>query len=174
MPWARARHGAVDREARLRLGQRLHGTAHPRVTEARGTVDGRVGDPRHPQRRTGPLHRARMHRELGELPEAAVVGGVLLAPHQAEDLQRLFHPGAALAEVGAVHLVLERPPAETRHPSETRPFESWSMVATCSATRIGLCTGSWKMPVPTRSVVVRTATAVRNVSGSLMFPGMKW
>ena len=30
------------------------------------------------------------------------------------------------------------------------------------------------MPVPTRSVLVRTATAVRNVSGSLMLPGMKW
>ena len=59
-------------------------------------------------------------------------------------------------------------------PSDTRPFDSWSMVATCSATRTGLCTGSWKMPVPTRSVLVRTATAVRKVSGSLMLPGMKW
>ena len=40
------------------------------------------------------------------------------------------------------------------------------MVATCSATRIGLCTGSWKMPVPTRSVLVRAATAARKVNGS--------
>ena len=58
-------------------------------------------------------------------------------------------------------------------PSEIRPAESWSIVATCSATRTGLWIGSWKMPVPTRRVVVRTATAVRNVSGSLMLPGRK-
>ncbi len=55
-----------------------------------------------------------------------------------------------------------------------RPAEIWSIVATCSATRIGLCTGSWKMPVPTRRVLVRAATVARNVSGSLRFPGMKW
>src|ERR1035441_10082636 len=30
------------------------------------------------------------------------------------------------------------------------------------------------MPVPTRNVVVRTATAVRKVSGSLWLPGRKW
>ncbi len=59
-------------------------------------------------------------------------------------------------------------------PSEMRPAEIWSMVATCSATRIGLCTGSWKIPVPTRSVLVRAATVARNVKGSLRFPGMKW
>ena len=48
------------------------------------------------------------------------------------------------------------------------------MVATCSATRTGLWMGSWKMPVPTRMVLVRAATAARKVSGSLMLPGMKW
>ena len=48
------------------------------------------------------------------------------------------------------------------------------MVATCSATRSGSWIGSWKMPVPTRSVEVRAATAIMNVSGSLWLPGMKW
>ncbi|CAB4939691.1 unannotated protein [freshwater metagenome] len=47
------------------------------------------------------------------------------------------------------------------------------MVATCSATRTGLWMGSWKMPVPTRRVEVRAATAVMNVSGSLWLPGRK-
>ena len=59
-------------------------------------------------------------------------------------------------------------------PRVTRPPESWSMVATCSATRTGLWTGSWKIPVPTRMVDVRAATAARNVSGSAMLPTMKW
>ena len=59
-------------------------------------------------------------------------------------------------------------------PRVTRPPESWSMVATCSATRTGSWIGSWKMPVPTRIVEVRAATAARNVSGSLMLPAMKW
>ncbi len=52
--------------------------------------------------------------------------------------------------------------------------DSWSMVATCSATRSGSWMGSWKMPVPTRSVRVRAATAIMKVSGSLWLPGMKW
>ncbi len=59
-------------------------------------------------------------------------------------------------------------------PRDTRPPDSSSRVATCSATWRGWCTGSWNIPVPTRIRSVRAATAASTVSGSPRFSAMKW
>ena len=102
----------VDLQTGLRLGDRLDGSTHPRVAEPSGAVDGDIGYARDPQQRVRTLHRTRVDGQLGERPEPAVERGVLVLPDQPQDGQRLFHPGAALFEDRALHLVFGSPPAK--------------------------------------------------------------
>ena len=51
-------------------------------------------------------------------------------------------------------------------PSVSRPFEIWSMLESCLASTTGLRDGSTRMPVPSRMVSVRAATAVSTDSES--------
>ena len=44
-------------------------------------------------------------------------------------------------------------------PMSRRPFESWSMLASCFASSTGLRSGSTRMPVPSLMRLVRAATA---------------
>ena len=49
-------------------------------------------------------------------------------------------------------------------PKSKRPLERRSSVAACSASSTGLCQGSTITAVPSRSVVVRMASAISSIS----------
>ena len=105
-------------------------------------------------------------RTRAEAEVLAVEGRLVLLPDHPQRVDGLVGAAAALVGVDAEGLDLLAHPARRPTPRNRRPPERRSMVAQRLASWSGWCSGSTRMPVPSRIRSVCAASQASRSSGS--------